>query len=491
MKSRFVGQVLAPFTLFVVFFGAYFFRVGVLLDPKTRLGDYLLLPLIIEIGCWLSAAGLANRLTRVFLWEGLVARAIGGSVPRLLSDIVSVLIYLLAITGIIGSVLGLPLTGFWTTSGVFGLVLGFALRNMILDLFTGLAVNIDRTFKIGDWLELHRRDENVLGQVEELKWRTTRIRTEANTTVMIPNSQLGTMLLSNYLDGSRPVRFETEFIVDYSVTTERVLRILEAAASSAADREGFAKDRPPVVLLDSQTEMGWKYVVRFWLLPWSPYSPTTGQDLINRTVARHLSLAGVRLAYPREDVHLTRLREAHVESDSVDGLRQLLARIPLFDILDPKELDWISTQLDYRVVSPGSEVIRRGETGGSMFIVVEGFFDVFGVLETTQEETHIGTLEPGEFFGELSFLTGEVRSATVRARSSAVVYEIESRVMNQLIERRPQIADQLSRVLATRQLENERTFIALSAQEQQKKIENFAQKLFERMRSFLSGLKSN
>ncbi|MCZ6818120.1 MAG: mechanosensitive ion channel, partial [Calditrichaeota bacterium] len=110
---------------------------------------------VIQIGIWLSAAHFLNRLVIVFVWDGLVAKAIGAPIPRLVKDIFTILVYLTAVTGIIGIVFGKDITGFWATSGVVSIVLGFALKNVILDVFTGLAVNIERPYKIGDWIMIH------------------------------------------------------------------------------------------------------------------------------------------------------------------------------------------------------------------------------------------------------------------------------------------------------------------------------------------------
>src|SRR5581483_12330550 len=108
----------------------------------------------LQIAIWLSAAYLLNRLIQVFVWDEMVKRALGTTPPRLLSDVCGAVVYLMAITGIVGFVFNQPITGFWASSGVVGLVIGLALRNVILDVFIGLAVNIDRPYHIGDVIML-------------------------------------------------------------------------------------------------------------------------------------------------------------------------------------------------------------------------------------------------------------------------------------------------------------------------------------------------
>ncbi len=71
--------------------------------------------------------------------------------------------------------------------GVVGIVVGFALRNTINDVFTGVALNVDRGFKIGDWVTVHARERDIVGEVSEIDWRTTRISCEDNTVVILPS----------------------------------------------------------------------------------------------------------------------------------------------------------------------------------------------------------------------------------------------------------------------------------------------------------------
>jgi len=104
---------------------------------------------------------------------------------------------------IIGFVFKQALTGFWAASDVTTVILGFALRNRILDIFFGLAINIERPYKIVDWIEIHQRmaTEKVIGEVLRISWRATHFKTEQNTIKVIPNSIMTTMVvISNYWD---------------------------------------------------------------------------------------------------------------------------------------------------------------------------------------------------------------------------------------------------------------------------------------------------
>ena len=118
----------------------------------------------VALGWLVLAYGSAYRVINLYLWDGVITHTIGTPVPRLIKDITSLTIYFLATMAIIGVVFGQSVTGIWATSSVLGLILGFALRPMILDVFTGIAINIDNSFAIGDWIELHDRAGEDLGK---------------------------------------------------------------------------------------------------------------------------------------------------------------------------------------------------------------------------------------------------------------------------------------------------------------------------------------
>src|SRR5687767_14454386 len=102
----------------------------------------------LQIGIFGSAAYLANRVLEVFLWEGTIQRRLGIPAPRLIRDLASALVYLIALTSVVAVVFQRPIAGIWTSLGALSVVIGLALRDVILDLFVGIAINVERSFKI-------------------------------------------------------------------------------------------------------------------------------------------------------------------------------------------------------------------------------------------------------------------------------------------------------------------------------------------------------
>jgi len=138
----------------------------------------------------------------------------------------------------------------------------------------------------------------------------------------------------------------------------------------------------------------------------------------------------------------------------------------------------------HRFYQSQEAIFTAGDQGNSMFILVEGLLGVRAVLEDSGEERGIAQIAPGHFFGEMSLLTGEPRSATVVAITSAVAFEITHEDLDALFKVRPEIMEKLSEVVAERRLRNIQTSSAMSAKEQDRQIASVAKQLLGKIRTF-------
>lgn len=151
---------------------------------------------------------------------------------RLFADMASGLIYVLAFVGIVGTVFNEPVSTFLATSGVLAIVLGLALQNTLGDVIAGLAINIGRPFGAGDWITLA---DQVSGQVMQVNWRDTRLRTWSHDMVVIPNSLVAKAIVTNHSRPKGPHRCVIRLRVDLAVAPSRVIEALKAAATGSPD----------------------------------------------------------------------------------------------------------------------------------------------------------------------------------------------------------------------------------------------------------------
>ena len=184
------------------------------------------------LGAWLFKNLLGLVLLRTFFPDNDQPHA-----RRLFADLASGLIYVLAFVGIVGTVFKEPVSTFLATSGVLAIVLGLALQNTLGDVFAGLAINIERPFGAGDWITLAgdwiTLADQVSGQVMQVDWRATRLKTWTHDTVVIPNSLVSKAIVTNHSRPKGPHRCIVRLRVDLAVAPSRVVEALKAAATAS------------------------------------------------------------------------------------------------------------------------------------------------------------------------------------------------------------------------------------------------------------------
>jgi len=151
---------------------------------------------VLAVGKFIAIVLIAFLLIRaieIFLWRRLEKKA-GQSIPNLVRGMVAFVIYTVAFFMIVAFVFGKTITGLLATSGVLAMVIGLAIQMNISNIFSGLAINLERPFKIGDMVKI----DGHLGKVENMTWRTTRIRSVWNWSVTIPNHQAAETIIMNY-----------------------------------------------------------------------------------------------------------------------------------------------------------------------------------------------------------------------------------------------------------------------------------------------------
>jgi len=454
------------------------------IHSSLKLHEAALLPIerVGQIAVWLTAALLFNRLLEMLLWNGIVRRTLGRTPPRLIIQLTSVVVFLMAISAILRFVFGESVTAIWAASGAIGLVIGLALRNLILDTFSGLAIHLERPFKVGDWINCHTRMGPFIGKVEETNWRTTRLWTTSRNMVIIPNSFLTTTLITNYSMPGTVSRFEMDFVLDFSVSAERALRILSAALVSTIGSSGVLAAPPPKVRVNGTTEHGVQYRLRYYLEP-AEVSPSKARNAVTQAVLKHIAQAGLTLPYPRRDLFLARMPWRNRNwSFLKDQIRQLKS-VSLFSSMDDDELEFIAKHMSVHSLDRGSVIVKQGEQGSSMFLLAEGLLEVL-ITKADGTEVKVAELAPGTFFGEKSLLTGEPRSATVITVAESVVCEITKNCIASLFELNPDLADTLGRAVVERDLQNELLLSRATKEEVNAKVSSVVGKFVEKMKLF-------
>lgn len=392
---------------------------------------------------WLGAAWLGARLLDL-LAQGNGDDGRPPRIPRLLSDLLRAFFYGFALLAILAFVLGQPVTGLVATSGVMIAVLGFALRNMIADIFSGIALNVERPYRIGDWIELA---PGATGRVDEINWRATRLITLDGTAIIVPN---GVVAGSRFVNFSRPgkqFRGSLPVLLDQEVPVARAKRVLLSALLCA---EGILPEPRPDVVIGELTPNGIVYQARFWLDDYGRL--TQVRDVVATALLEQFGRAGIELGHPKREYRRPRPRLP------VPGTlrRTLLRQLDLFAAFEDSEIAELGQSMRRLQVPAGTAVVRQGDAGESLFIVAEGAFDVMqGQDGQASHAVRLDRLRPGDLFGEMSLLTRQPRSASVVACTDAVLFELDRSHLDPVLQRRPELLRQLTELMAERQTHND------------------------------------
>jgi len=399
---------------------------------------------------WATAAWLVIRAVDLLLWQRLAPLALSLRLPRLLRQFVALLLVLLAVALLLSQVWGVSVAAVLATTGVLGIVFGLALRKTLEDFFSGIALNVEHPFHLDDWVVLRLRGQvnPVIGQVREMNWRTTRIVTPEENLVVVPNSRVAAATIENLSYPSPVNEQELDIVLDWTVDPARIATLLQAALTEAWVQGATAGDKPPQARICKLDASGVTYRLLYLVDPRrKPIGPA--RHMLLSAVQRHMRFAGLRPVGPAAapaaaPPEAQRLLDHDLPADRAYAVGQ----VGLFRPLTEDERQALLGQLRVRRLPQGVGVVRAGDEGSSMFVVVAGVLDVRVRPAGAEADKRINTLGPGETFGEMSLLTGSPRSASVVALTDVVLYEVPKAALAGPLQARPALAEALSATMA-------------------------------------------
>lgn len=428
---------------------------------------------------WVVGAILFAQLFNGLVWRGLVERVNGRPVPRLLIGLFNGLLTLVALIGILMNAFDV---GWGVLLAIFGslfLLVTIFLRKPLEDMFAGLSLQLDPTIGIGDVIRL---PEGETGIIEDTTWRSTRLRTLDGETVLAPNSQIASTTITRISGTGETVPEDIRLTLDFTVGVDRAIRVLGAAARSAAGEAGVTDTPPPEATALETGTNGIVYQLRYYKEPGAEGSHSARTAVI-RQVMVHLFNSGLAIAQPKQNVFLGRARFRQLDWMTPADRSKLIVSIPIFSPLHDDEAAQVAESLVMHRYNPGDVIIEQGSDGDSMFGLTEGLLEVLVDHPEEDGQISVARLDPGAFFGEMSLLVGEPRSATIRAMAESVVYEIRRDTIMELLETRPEIGTALSEVIARRNYERSSMIEDSTRAEREAAIAASSRTLFARMRS--------
>jgi len=393
----------------------------------------------------LLSTALAVALVNRYIWDLYFEKKRQTTIPHFLREVVGGLIFLLVLLLVLsyGYHAEAQLKGLLAGSGVVAIVVGFAGQNLFAGIIGGIAIQINRPYKLGDWLKVG----DTYAEVREINWRSTRLCTNDDIYLDIPNNEMVGHQIVNLHYPTELHAMRIRVGVEYKNPPNLVKEALARAAQGA---KNVVPDPPVRVFLVDFADYAVIYEIKYYMGNHSRINETN--DAVRTNVWYELKRRGITIPFPIRTLQVQRKAALPVQEEKAEALSILRAE-PLFESLSEEQLNHVVQEARLKLFGRGEPVIEEGAEGDSMFVMLRGAANVF--VSKNGSRIRVATLGAGNCFGEMSLLTGEPRSATVRADGDCYVMEIGKPVMAELLRDAPSYLEKLSELLAQRKMETE------------------------------------
>jgi small-conductance mechanosensitive channel/CRP-like cAMP-binding protein len=397
---------------------------------------------ILKILLWMSIVIAAVRFVAQLVMQTIFRGSTQTEVSSLLKTVFSIVVYIIAFFLIFQTQYpGISLAGIFTGSTIVGIIVGLALQETLGNLFAGIALQADQPFQVGDVLTIPNRG---IGVVETVSWRGVKMRTFQNKLLIISNAVLSKELIEvapkNNLN-ARSVNFNT----DYNLSPARTVHVVREALRGA---ENVSNKIRPNVRIRNFGEDGIDWEVKYWLDDYSKHNDTDA--LIRRNIWYAFNREKISFSSPSRRIHIQEAPEQATHEEKVNLNAERLNGVPIFTPLSDTETERLAAAAKSRIYAPGERIVRMGQEGHSMFVIVRGLVHI-EILEGTKKKI-VNTLGENEFFGEMSLLTGEQRTATVVADEETEVLAIDKKALKPILEKNPKLVEMISEIIDERKM---------------------------------------
>ncbi|HMG73447.1 MAG TPA: mechanosensitive ion channel family protein [Pyrinomonadaceae bacterium] len=390
---------------------------------------------------WSMLAFLGVRALSTLIFDLLFRIRRGHEAPTLIRNIFSLVVFTILFILIFNHIYReINLGALFTTSAIFGVIIGLALQDTLGNFFAGISLHADRPFQVGDVIVVGQQKHT--GVIESITWRAIKIRTFQNHIVLVSNSNAAREAIEvcprDNLN-ARVVFFGTLY-------TDSPAKTIHVVREAVRDADNVSEKITPVVRIRNLGDFSIEWEVKYWLEDYARHHDTDA--LVRQRVWYALRRSGLTFPFPTHTLHLERkaiTRPVTAEEQIADRL----SAVDVFAPLSTEELRQLATATVGHVFAPSETLIRAGDEGSSMFVVHNGRVAV-QVADKSGPRT-VAVLSEGNFFGEMALFTGEPRTANVVALEETEVLEIGHAAMKHLFETNPSLAESISWTIAERQ----------------------------------------
>ena len=408
------------------------------------------LPLVSEYEKWIGVgysvvlSWAVVRLTFALLLELPLKKWKGIEIPHITRDFILLVCYAILFFIVLRTRGNVDLAGLITTSAALTVVVGLAAQTTLGNFFSGLVLQMENPFSIGDWITYNSHTGRVTG----ITWKSTRIVTRDNVLIYLPNNELSNGILINYAKPDRRMVGRLNIGLEYDAPPYHVRKVI---LDILRQHPKVLNTPRPQIRLISFDDSSINYEIRYWYNNYL-YQPQIKAD-INDQLWYALRRNKINIPFPIRDTqhaHIERRHRRKARAKLSVEIIDILNDVPLFEALTAEDRQKIAEKASIQEYGAGEVIVHQNAPGDSLYVILSGACGI--LLEKSGGKSRkVATIAKGEFFGEMSLLTGEARKATVKAMEYATVARVDKALFSTFLSSNPQVCDKLGTVMAQRQ----------------------------------------
>ncbi|MCP4923350.1 MAG: mechanosensitive ion channel [bacterium] len=427
-------------------------------------------------------AWVSINLLKVAFWEPYEKKH-GKTAPRILVSLANVAIFLSAILFFTVFILDKSPLSIAAAGGLIGGGVAFALQGPVLDAFAGAISDIQHPYRLGDWVSL--KEGKIKGKVVDMNWRATTLLSHDHETYVVPNGEFIKEGFKNYSWPKNHYIDNITVSLDHDVGLDRAQRILKSAVLSVP---GIVQHGDCFVYAAGVNSGGVDYCVRYYVDDHSQWRRV--RHAVLHAITHQLHTYGLKISETIGEYGLIRGGNDIIEKPAMTA-EDAVEKIDLFASLTDASRKKLAQKTMTLSVPEGTTLVQQGDSGDSMYLIAEGSVDIVleGVTKKGKKEKdqHLAILGAHQFFGDMALLTGEKRSATVKARTHVIAYKVTKEALAPILKSKPELVEALATVVSQRQMDTQKTMDDAQARDQErKKAKEAAGKLSARIKQFFS-----
>jgi small-conductance mechanosensitive channel/CRP-like cAMP-binding protein len=414
---------------------------------------------------WISLAFTINASLNRFVWAGVLSENGVRRVPKLLTDGAALLLYGCALMVVMHYVYDKSITAILATSGATAFIVGLSAQSTLRQVFAGLSLNMTRSLRIGDFVEI----DDIYGEVHEINWRSVSLlNPHTGSLYIFANSVVADKIILNFNEPTELFKYWIKFHVEYGASPDLVIRTI---AEELENSKYIRRDPKPDFNILGFTDLGMEYRVRFYFDGDDPW--WDAQNEMCMAIWSSLRRKGIRLSIDRHKLLSGDEQQANPwNPDNMtrpdEHLPQVMERDSFLGQFAPSQLEELALSARLLDFTPPDCIFREDDPADAVYFVTEGQFSV-RQIQDDGDEAEIGIYQAGECIG-LECLVEDgngSHTSTVRAERYSIAYKLDISLLKEIVSASEKVPVVLDRVLEKRSAQQQQ-YLQLHAEHKDK-----------------------